>query len=106
MCKPWEVELTIVDSGQKAIDTVGSKAFDLILMDIQMPGMDGIETLQRMKAQHEILPPIHAFTAHGGHEEQDKYLQLGFNGVLTKPLTPAQLEQFLKAQAHEQQNRR
>ena len=106
MCKPWGVELTIVDSGQKAIDTVGSKAFDLILMDIQMPGMDGIETLQRMKTQHQTLPPVHAFTAHGGNDDKDKYLQLGFDGVLTKPITPAQLEQFLKAQAHEQQNHR
>ena len=106
MCKPWALELTIVDSGQKAIDTVDSGTFDLILMDIQMPGMDGIETLQRMRAQIETLPPVHAFTAHGGNDDKDKYRQLGFDGVLTKPITPAQLEQFLKAQAHEQQNRR
>ena len=70
-----------------------------------MPGMDGIETLQRMKTHHETLPPVHAFTAHGGNDDKDKYLQLGFDGVLTKPITPAQLEQFLKAQAHEQQDR-
>ena len=105
MCKPWKVELTIVDSGQKAIDTVNSSAFDLILMDIQMPGMDGIETLKHMKTHRETLPPVHAFTAHGGNDDKDKYLQLGFDGVLTKPITPAQLEQFLKTQAHEQQNR-
>ena len=94
MCKPWELELTIVDSGQKAIDKVESEEFDLILMDIQMPGMDGIETLQRMREKLKTLPSVHAFTAHGGNEDQDKYLQLGFDGVLTKPITPAQLEQL------------
>ncbi len=97
MCKPWNLQLTIASSGKEAIETCREHTFDLVLMDIQMPEMDGIETLKVLKSE-DILPshvPVHAFTAHAGDDERDRYLQLGFAGVLTKPLTPQELKQFL-----------
>ena len=97
MCKPWDLQLTIASSGKEAIETCREHTFDLVLMDIQMPEMDGIETLKVLQSEG-ILPshvPVHAFTAHAGDDERDRYLQLGFSGVLTKPLTPEELKQFL-----------
>ena len=105
MCKPWNINLTIASSGQSAIENLGSQTFDLILMDIQMPGMDGIETLNKMKLLSINLPQVHAFTAHGGSRDHKKYMKLGFSGVLEKPITPLQLEEFLKSHSHDNQNR-
>ena len=105
MCKPWNLDLTIADSGPSALELIGSQPFDLILMDIQMPGMDGIETLQRMKTLDIHLPQVHAFTAHAGNDDRTKYRQLGFDGVLTKPITPTELEEFLKTHVHARHNR-
>lgn len=97
MARPLGLELTIASSGQEAIDICAEEEFDLILMDIQMPEMDGIETMQALRKNglvHDAIP-IHAFTAHAGQEEKDRFLTLGFSGVLTKPLTPQQLKEFL-----------
>lgn len=105
MCKPWNLDLTIADSGLSALELIGSQPFDLVLMDIQMPGMDGIETLQRMKTLDIHLPEVHAFTAHAGNDDRTKYRQLGFDGVLTKPITPSELEEFLKTHVHARHNR-
>ena len=105
MCKPWNINLTIASSGPLAIEILQSRKFDLILMDIQMPGMDGIETLNQMKLLNIPLPQIHAFTAHGGSRDHKKYIKLGFSGVLEKPITPLQLEEFLKSHNHDNQNR-
>ncbi len=105
MCKPWNLNLTIASSGPAAIEILQSQTFDLILMDIQMPGMDGIETLNKMKLLNINLPQIHAFTAHGESRDHKKYKKLGFDGVLEKPLTPLQLEEFLKSHSNDHPNR-
>ena len=102
MCKPWELDLTIASSGHQALELCDSQTYDLILMDIQMPEIDGIETLQRLKASGRPVPQTYAFTAHAGEEDREKFLDLGFAGVLTKPITPGQLEQFLQRHHHEQ----
>jgi len=104
MCRPWNVDLTIASSGQEAIDLCASQAFDLILMDIQMPEMDGIETLKKLRENGHLnaSTPIHAFTAHAGTESRERFIEMGFAGVLTKPLTPDELEVFLHSHLHEQ----
>ena len=104
MCKPWPIDLSIAGSGKEALNLVQRNAYDLILMDIQMPEMDGIETLQNMKDSGMTIPPTHAFTAHAGQDDRNKFLHLGFSGVLTKPITPAQLEEFFKSQPHVHQD--
>ena len=63
------------------------------------------ETLQRMKTLDIHLPEVHAFTAHAGNDDRTKYRQLGFDGVLTKPITPSELEEFLKTHVHARHNR-
>ena len=95
-------DLTIASSGHEALELCDSQTYDLILMDIQMPEIDGIETLQRLKSSGRQVPQTYAFTAHAGEEDREKFLDLGFAGVLTKPITPGQLEQFLQRHHHEQ----
>ena len=102
MCKPWGLDLTIAPSGKDALSLFDAHEYDLVLMDIQMPEIDGIETLRRMLDSGRAVPPTHAFTAHAGEEDRQKFLDLGFAGVITKPITPSQLESFLKRHLHEQ----
>jgi len=63
-----------------------------------MPEMDGYETLtalQELERFEQSRPMSYAFTAHGGIEQLDKFKKAGFDGVLTKPLTPQQLQSIL-----------
>ena len=83
----------IVDSGRKAIDAVRAAAYDAVLMDIQMPDIDGIEATARIRA----LPPpagavpIIALTANALVGARDQYLAAGMNGYVSKPFRPADL---------------
>ena len=104
MCRPWNMDLTIASSGREAMDLCASQTFDLILMDIQMPEMDGIETLKALGSKRLIDASTHvyAFTAHAGTETQERFIEMGFTGVLTKPMTPDGLKAFLQRHHHEQ----
>ena len=102
MSKPWDIELTIASTGQEAIELARTQTFDLIFMDIQMPVMDGIEAFQIIQELEGDCPPVHAFTAHTGKSDLDKYQNLGFKSVLTKPMAPKELKSTLKRHIDEQ----
>lgn len=83
-------EVSFAESALDAIGEVKNRNFDLILMDVQMPGMDGNEAtveIRRMGYQGPIL----ALTAHAIRSEQDKCKKAGCDGVLTKPVSRAAL---------------
>ncbi len=82
-----------VSSGAEVLDVAPTGRFDLILMDIQMPGMDGIEATRRLHAQigAASCPPIVAVTAYSMDEDQQRCLDVGMRSVLTKPLQPSDL---------------
>ncbi|MGC8643236.1 MAG: response regulator [Isosphaeraceae bacterium] len=88
-------EVLVVDDGRKAVDAYREGLFDLVLMDIQMPEMDGFEALasirqwERRSAAHT---PIVALTAHAMQGDQDKCLKAGFDGYLSKPIRSDQLD--------------
>lgn len=88
----------LANNGQEAIDLVRSAPFDLVLMDVQMPGMDGIEATQQIR-QHERNTdrhiPIVAMTAQAMKGDRERCLSAGMDGYLTKPVRPAQLYQTL-----------
>ena len=73
------------------------RGFDLILMDIQMPGMDGVEATRRIRAMGGEVgaTPILAMTANALAHQQAGYLSAGMNGAVAKPLSPAALIQTL-----------
>jgi CheY-like chemotaxis protein len=88
-------KVAVAENGQRAIDLVSNEKFDVILMDIQMPILDGHEAtrqLRRLKCTH----PIVALTAHAMKEEQQKCFESGFNDFLTKPIQRTRLMEILK----------
>ena len=75
-------------SGEAAIDLAIKEEFDLILMDIAMPGMDGVEAMLEIRSTlADQSPPIIANTAHAMKHEIEGYLAQGFDAYLTKPIT-------------------
>lgn len=87
-------EVTVAENGKTALDTLKTHPFDLVLMDIQMPILDGEETLRILREQEhqagEKMPVI-ALTAYALNGEKEKYLYMGFDGYLSKPFTIKEL---------------
>jgi len=87
MLESTNVRLDIVDNGQLAVNAVTTSkgSFDAVLMDIQMPVMDGVQACKEIKAQFPHLPVI-ALTADVMADEVKNYLQLGFDKHIGKPI--------------------
>jgi signal transduction histidine kinase len=95
-------QVIAVRTGIEAVDAVEGGRFDVVLMDLQMPGLDGFDTTAAIRAE-EVLQgisriPIVALTAHASMSERDRCLSAGMDGFLSKPLRPdalfAAVEQF------------
>jgi CheY-like chemotaxis protein len=86
--------VTRVVTGRQALDALALHEFDLVLMDVQMPDMDGLEAMaeiRRSEARTGRHIAIVAFTAHAMAEDRKSFLDAGADGYLTKPFTPEQL---------------
>jgi CheY-like chemotaxis protein len=92
-------EVTLVENGRLALEAVeaAKKPFDVVLMDVQMPEMDGLEATRRLRVSHPALPVI-GQTAHALREEHDKCLAAGMRASVTKPLNSALLIATILAQ--------
>ncbi len=88
------IELVIVDNGQQAIDFLLNETVDLILMDCQMPYLDGLEATAQLREQG-LLTPIVALTAYARAEDQQLCLTAGMNDFLSKPFRQAELRDVL-----------
>jgi PAS domain S-box-containing protein len=97
--KQTGADVTVASDGLEAIELGRSRDFHVILMDVQMPQMDGYEATAKLRSL-DIDTPIIAITAHALKEEREKALEEGFNGYLIKPLEPVNLvytlEKFLR----------
>ncbi len=86
--------------GQAAVDMAAGEAFDLILMDVNLPVMDGLEATRRIRARENEAPdrpatPIVALSAHALASDQEKALEAGADAYHTKPVElPLLLEQM------------
>jgi PAS domain S-box-containing protein len=93
------VEALLAESGEAALEMCQSTTPDLVLMDIQMPGMDGLETARRLRALQASgqLPafPIVALTAHAMPGDREASLQAGMNEHLTKPIQFRELQELM-----------
>jgi len=90
-------EVDIVENGQLALEAVLAKPYDLVLMDIQMPVMDGHEATRRIREMsHYASLPIVAVTAHAFAEERDRCQESGMDDFLAKPMKPAALYELLE----------
>ena len=88
-----EAELTIVGDGRAALDALAHEAFDLVLMDMQMPVMGGLEAVRRLRASAGVNRgvPVLALTANAMAEERRLCLEAGMNGHVAKPINPTVL---------------
>ena len=82
-------------SGQECIDKVNAGQYDLIFMDIMMPGMSGDETLANLKKIPDFAIPVVALTADAVAGAREKYLELGFSDYVAKPFKQEQLKAIL-----------
>lgn len=85
--------VSIATNGKEALDLYKPGLFDLILMDIQMPVMDGITATNALKQSYPVLPPIVGLSANAFEGDRKKYISLGLDEFITKPITP---EDFTK----------
>jgi len=93
--EPMDVELHIVADGRAAVEAWRTGAYDLVLMDIQMPIMDGIAAAKAIRAaeaaEHRIRTPILALTANAMVHQIEEYLLAGMDGHVSKPIEIAKL---------------
>jgi len=86
-------EVSEVDGGAAALELLASQQFDIVLLDISMPGMSGDEVLARYLASDPMpRPRILAYTAHAFPEEKARLLDAGFDDLLIKPISLAMLQ--------------
>ncbi|WP_027134531.1 hybrid sensor histidine kinase/response regulator [Geminicoccus roseus] len=79
-------QVVVVGSGQEAVDRIAAEAFDLVLMDLNMPGMSGIEALKLLRFVEDELPPVLALTADVTEATVEECRQVGFAGHAVKPI--------------------
>lgn len=98
---------TVVSSGIDAIESCKSNDYDLILMDIEMPEMDGIAATARIREllPADRIPYITALTANAMSAERDNYLQSGMDGYLSKPIDISALTETIQAARVHSDNR-
>jgi CheY-like chemotaxis protein/HPt (histidine-containing phosphotransfer) domain-containing protein len=80
-------QVTIAENGHQAVEAVRNADFDLVLMDIQMPELDGVEATRRIRSlpAPKNAVPIFAMTAHAMRGVSEEYLAAGMNDYITKP---------------------
>lgn len=89
------LDVTEAENGEIAIDHARRQSFDLILMDVQMPVLDGFEATRYLRQQLGLTTPIIALTASAISGEKEKCLAAGMNGYLTKPFYEDELLQLV-----------
>ena len=97
--KNGEMDLVFAFSGEEALKFMQANEHEavLILSDINMPGMSGLELLQHIKEKYEKPPPVvMMITAYGDDENYNQAMQLGADDFLTKPVDFAALKEKLK----------
>jgi two-component system, sensor histidine kinase and response regulator len=87
-------------NGREALEALEKDSYDLVLMDVQMPEMDGLEATARLRKKEKdrgvIRLPVIALTAHATKGDQERCLAAGMDGYLTKPIRPKQLDELLQ----------
>ena len=97
MLKESKAHVDTAESGEEALELIAANNYDIIFLDHKMPGMDGVETLNKA---HEIDGPSRlakyiALTANSGTGLRDEYISMGFNDYLPKPIKSDALKKIL-----------
>ncbi len=93
-------EVTVVENGRQALEQLERETFDLVLMDLEMPEMDGFEATRniRRKETATASPPLTvvALTAYDEDEMADRIQSAGFSAIITKPIDPKNIDTRLR----------
>ncbi len=87
-----------VDNGRKAVQALGEADFDVVLMDVFMPEMDGLEATRAIRQQEEVSGqriPIIAMTGTDTQEHREKCLEAGMDGFVSKPVSPNEFHKVI-----------
>lgn len=98
MLESWGLEVSIASDGTEALHLLQNNCFDLVLMDIQMPDMDGMAATRLIRAMNDPAKaaiPIIALTANALKSDSEKYLAAGMNDYISKPFREAKLFQVI-----------
>ena len=99
LLKKTGINVTCCDRGEKCLEITKKEVFDAILLDHMMPGLDGVETMKRLKAMEDNCckdTPVIVLTANAIVGVREMYLAEGFDDYLSKPIEPERLEEMLK----------
>ena len=92
----FNFEIDDAMSGQECLDKIkAGNQYDLILMDIMMPGLSGVQTLEELLKDPNFKTPVLALTADAVQGSKERYLKAGFNDYLAKPFTKDQIKEKL-----------
>ncbi len=95
LLKQTKVFVTTATSGEECLDKISYTDFNVVLLDHMMPGMDGIETVEKIRETHPDLP-VYCLTANAGVYGDDFYTSKGFTGFLPKPIDGVKLEKTIR----------
>jgi two-component system sensor histidine kinase/response regulator len=96
-------QVVVTSNGREALTALQKDTYDLVLMDVQMPEMDGLEATRTIRGLEEgtgFHQQIIALTAHAMVGDRERCLEAGMDGYLTKPLRPQELDQLLETYLH------
>ena len=93
----YELDIILLESGEECIDLIKEQNnFDLILMDQMMPGLNGTETMNKLKEIKDFNIPVVVLTADAMEGQKEKYLNNGFDDYISKPIDKSELSRVLK----------
>jgi two-component system, sensor histidine kinase and response regulator len=99
--------LVVAENGMEALSLLATQPFDLVLMDIQMPEMDGLTATMRIRESEkstQLHMPIIAMTAHAMKGDRERCLEAGMDGYVSKPISSRQLEEAIASAFHGPRN--
>ena len=99
------LDVTDLDSGQAALTALAAQPYDVVVLDLRMPGLDGVQTLKAMKALHPDLEVI-ILTGHASMDDAMEIMQLGGTEYLLKPCSLEELLDKIELAVERQSTRR
>lgn len=94
--KQWDLDYDLAENGVQAIELINKNKYDIVLMDIQMPLLDGYEAAKKIRKELNAVIPIVAMTAHVLPTEREKCINAGMNDYISKPLKEVEFLKILK----------
>ena len=96
MLKKWNLNLDFAENGQEAVQKVQTNHYDLILMDVHMPIMNGIQATKAIRCFDQNTCIV-ALTASSDEKTKDQVINAGMNSIITKPIIPNELHKIIKS---------